>query len=143
MKKRTVRQVRDPMACITKRMPLADDQTRDLGIAYHVSLQAMLSGKGTEQAWSTLACSLNIGVILCEHGICAAALQTIQLAQDALITCRDRARKLKRWAFNGDEIKIIYRAIAIHDEQIAVATKKQVITALNEVNRRIEIGEIS
>ena len=47
MKKSARRTLRDPMACITMRMPLANDQTTDLGIAYHMSLQAMLSGHGT------------------------------------------------------------------------------------------------
>jgi len=63
MKKSNPRRKIDPMGCITRRMPLADDQTRDLGIAYRVSLQAMLKGHGNEQAFSTLACALNIGLV--------------------------------------------------------------------------------
>lgn len=81
MRKTCHRQTLDPMAWIAKRTPLADDQQRDLGIAYHASLQALLRGHGTEQTWATLACSLNIALILCEQGICAGGIETIKLAQ--------------------------------------------------------------
>lgn len=141
MRKRTPRQVRDPMACVMQRMPLADDQKRDLGIAYRMQLQAMLRGSGTEESWSTLACSLNIALILCEQGISANAIQTIQLAQDALLSCRARQFRVKKWAFNGDEAKIVMRACSIHDEQLEFATRAQVVAALKEVHHRIEIGE--
>lgn len=141
MRKSTHRTVRDPMACIIKRLPLADDQTRDLGIAYRISLQAMLNGRGTEQTWGTLACSLNIALLLCEYGIDAAALPTIKLARDALLRVRERAIAHGKWAFDGDGIRIILAAVNIHDEQISRATRGQVVAALAEVHRRVEIGE--
>lgn len=143
MKKRTVRQVRDPMACITKRMPLADDQTRDLGIAYHVSLQAMLSGRGSEQAWSTVACTINIAMLLAEDGVEAAALPTILVAQEALLRVRERAQRTGKWAFDGDGIRVILAAINIHDEQISRATRGQIVAALEELHRRVMIGEVA
>ena len=142
MKKRTARKILDPMACVTRRMPLADDQTRDLGLAYHISLQAMLSGDGTEQTWSTLACSINIAMLLAEYGIEAAALPTIKLAQEALLRVKDRAQRTGKWAFDGDGIRIILAAVNIHDEQISLATRKQITDALREVTRRIDDGEV-
>ncbi len=143
MRKRASRTIRDPMGWIKARTPLADAQQCDLGIAYHMSLRAMLTGQGSEQAWSTLACALNIAVILCEQGVCAGALQTIQLAQDALISCRKRAHRLGKYAFSGDEARMVMRACAIHDEQVSFSTRGQVVHALEEVNRRIEIGAIA
>ena len=142
MRKRTPRQIRDPMACVMQRMPLADDQQRDLGIAYRMQLQAMLRGSGSEEAWSTLACSLNIALMLCEQHICGGALDTIKLAQAALLTCRERAHRLNRWAFNGDDAKIVMRACSIHDEQLEFATRAQVTHALKEVHRRVNVGEV-
>ena len=137
MRKRTPRQVRDPMAAITRRMPLADDQQRDLGIAYRIQLQAMLRGAGTEEAWSTLTCSINVALVLSEQGIVANAIHCIKRAQDALITCRERAIKLRKWGFTGEEAKAVMRACAIHDEQLELATKAQVSSALNAVYRRL------
>ena len=141
MRKHAARKALDPMACVTRRMPLADDQTRDLGLAYHISLQAMLNGNGTEQTWSTLACSINIALLLAEYGIEASTIPVIKLAQEALLRVRERAQRTGKWAFDGDGIRIILTAVNIHDEQISVATRKQITDVLREVNRRIEIGE--
>ena len=142
MRKRTPRQHLDPMACFTRRMPLRDEQKIDLGIAYRMQLQAMLRGAGSEEAWSTLACSLNIAMVLCEQGIAPTYLHPIQLAQDALLACRERAGRVGRWAFSGDEARLIMRACAVHDEQLELATRAQVTKALNEVNDRILNGEV-
>lgn len=141
-RKSTPRIVRDPMAWITKAMPLGGDQLRDLGIAYHASLQAMLRGNGTEQAWRTLACSLNIALLLCEQGHCAGAIDTIKLAQQALMSSRARAQKFKRWAFNGDEAHQVMTACNLHDEQLSRCTRKQITDALREVHRRVEADEV-
>lgn len=129
------------MDCITKRMPLADDQTRDLGIAYHISLQALLGGHGTEQAWSTLACTINIALMLSECGINPAAIDTIKRAQDALLRVRERARRTGTWAFDGDGIRAFFAAINIHDEQISRATRGQITGAIEKVHRRVMDGE--
>ena len=141
MKKRTRRIPLNPMACITRRMPLADDQTRDIGIAYRISLQTMLQGHGTEQSWSTLACAINMALLLSEAGIYPAAIPTIKLAQEALLRVRDRAGRSGKWAFDGEGIRIILAAVNLHDEQISRATRSQVVTALAEVHRRVTIGE--
>lgn len=141
MKKRTYRKPLDPMACITRRMPLPDDQQRDLGIAYHISLNALLTGHGTEQAWATLACTLNVSLILSECGIDASALQAIKLAQEALLRVRERAQRTGKWALDGDGIRVILAAVNIHDEQISRATRRQVTEAIREVHRRVEEGE--
>lgn len=141
MRKRTSRQALDPMGCIKRRMPLADDQTRDLGIAYRISLQTMLQGKGTKQAWCTLACSLNIALLLAEYGIEASSIPTIKLAHEALLRVRERAQRTGKWAFDGEGIRVIKDAVNIHDEQISIATRGQITAALVEVNRRVTEGE--
>lgn len=142
MRKHTHRTVRDPMAWITKSIPLASDQQRDIGIAYHASLQAILRGHGNEQAWSTLACSLNIAMTLCEKGFCAGSLEMIKHAQTSMMTCKARAERFDKYAFTGDEARMVMAACTIHDEQISRATRAQITAALKEVHRRIENGDI-
>lgn len=131
----------DPMACITRRMPLRDDQQTDIGIAYHASLQALLTGHGTEQTWATLACALNVSLLLAEYGICAPAIQTIQLAQEALLRAKERVGRTGKWALDGDGIRVLQAALNIHDEQISRTTRDKITAALNEVHRRVSIGE--
>jgi hypothetical protein len=138
MKKRTPL---DPMAWIKQRMPLREDQQRDLGIAYHSKLQAMLRGSGDEEAWNTLSFSLNIAMVLCEQGIAPTYLHTIQLAQKAMVSSRERAQTKGRWAFSGDEARLLMQACTIHDKQLEFATKAKVTHAIQEVHRRVETGE--
>jgi len=70
-------------------------------------------------------------------------MQTIKLAQDALIRVRERAGRTGKWAMDGEGIRVILAAVNIHDEQISRATRGQVTAALIEVNRRIESGDYS
>lgn len=137
----TARRLINPLAFLGQRARLEDDQLRDLGIAYHASLQALLTGHGTEQAWATLSCSLNLALILCEIGIAGPAIQTIKLAQEAMRRSRERAQRTGKWALDGDGIRILQAALTIHDEQISRCTRKQITAALNEVHRRVSIGE--
>lgn len=142
MRKSCNREVRDPRSWIVRRMPLENDQQASLGIAYRASLDALLSGKGDEQAWSTLACALNIALILCERGLGEEFTHTIKYAQNGLINCRERAARFNNWSFNADEARTILKAFAIHDEQIRLATKKEIVFSLDEVRRRIEQNEV-
>jgi hypothetical protein len=132
----------DPMAWVAKRTTLAPDQQRDLGLAYHISLQAMLCGSGTEQAWSTLSCTLNIALILCEQGICAGGIETVKLSQAAMMRSKERAARTGKWAFDGEGIRIIQAALNLHDKQTSRATRGQITEALREVHRRIETDEV-
>lgn len=142
MRKQTRRTVRDPMAWINERITLADDQQRDIGIAFHASLQAILRGHGNEQAWATLSCSLNIAMMLCEQGFSAGSLQVIQMAQNAMMTCKARADRHNKYGFTGDEARLVMAACNIHDEQLSRARKAQVAEALRELHRRIEQGDV-
>jgi hypothetical protein len=141
MRKSCNRKVRDPMAYIHTHITLAQDQQRDIGIAYRTSLQAMLRGQGTEQTWSTVACMLNLALILTEQGVLPQALDTIKQAQDAIVRSRARAEKFNSWAFDGEGIRAVLTAANYHDEQLEVAKRSQVVHAIKEVHRRVEIGE--
>lgn len=142
MRKRATRQQRDPMACITRRMPLADDQQRDLGIAYHASLDALMRGHGTEQAWATLACAYNIALLLAEQGIMPFTLPVIKLAQQALLRTRERGQRTGKWGFDGDGLRLVMAVSVIHDEQISLATRSQIVAAIKAVRQRVEEGEV-
>lgn len=140
-RKASHRIVRDPMASITRRIPLAADQQRDLGIAYHASLQALISGHGTEQAWATLACAHNVATQLAEQGIRADALPTIKLAQAALLRSRERGRRTGRWGFDGDGLRLVMAVSIIHDDQISLATRSQIVAAIEAVRQKAEERE--
>lgn len=128
-------------AWLARHQNLTIDQQQDLENAYRMALQAILRGYGTEQAWHTLACTLNVAMLLCEHGYRASAIAAIKQAQQALINCQNRAIKHGRYGFTGDEARQVIDAINIHDEQASLTTRAKVAEALREVHRRIESGD--
>lgn len=142
MRKSCNRKVRDPMAYIHTHITLAHDQQRDIGIAYRASLHAMLRGSGTQQTWSTVACMLNLALMLAEQDVVPNALDVIKQAQEAIVRSRARAEKFNTWAFDGEGIRDVMAAANYHDEQLEVAKRSQVVHAIREVHRRVDAGEI-
>ncbi|MDR5825814.1 hypothetical protein [Caballeronia sp. LZ043] len=127
---------------LERRTPMDKGQTTDLGIAYHVALDEMLKGRGTEEHWSTVVCALNITLVLAERGYGEELIGTVKQALDGAVRARDRARKCDRWGFDGDAMNDVRRAMELHDEQMRVATKAVVLAALAEVHRRIDAGHV-
>jgi len=144
MKKSCKRVIRNPRGWIDKRIPLSVDQTTDLGLAYHVALDAMLTEHASESAWSVLACTINTALLLAEGGIQAESEPMIKLAQEALMLIYKRAKKTGNWCINlaHHHKTALFSALNAHDEQVAKCTKGQIAAALKEVHRRIEIGEV-
>lgn len=127
------------------RAQLADDQTRDLAIAYRMALTGMITGHGTEQMWSTLACALNIAVLLAEAGVhpghtYAQAIQIIKDAQIGMMRAANYAHDGGGWKLGTNRLSIEC-AFRLHDGQIEEASKGQIVCALEEVHRRVTIGE--
>ena len=104
----------------------------------------MMGNHASESAWSVLACSLNIALLLAEQGINADAEPIIKLAQEALMQVRRHALAGNGWRINlSHHLKqAIMAAVCAHDEQCSQCTKGQISEALHEVHRRIEIGEV-
>lgn len=118
-----------------------EDQVGSLAIAYGMSLRALESGHGTEQAWATCACAINIALILAEQGVVPQALSAIKAALDSLIIIRDIARNTGEWSV-GSHRFVLNCAFGLHDEQIEVASKGQLIFALEQVHARVSAGDV-
>ncbi|MCM2543891.1 hypothetical protein ACVCII_24095 [Burkholderia glumae] len=119
-------------------------QTTDLGIAYHIALDEMIHGRGTEEHWSTVACALNITLVLAER-VKKGVPGWIELTNRALagvVRSRDRARRVGAWGFDGEALADVKEALVLHDEQMAIFNKGEIMAALAEVHRRIDAGEV-
>lgn len=134
------RTYRNPMGCVIKRMPLAEDQKTDLGLAYHLSLQAMLSGRGDEHAWSVIACTLNIAMTLAEAVDDADSCGKIQAAQEAIVRVYDRAQIVGKWAFDGAGLNAVKEALILHDKQIIASTRGKILDALGVLKSQVLKG---
>lgn len=126
---------------LERRTPMDVSQTTDLGIAYHVALNEMINGRGTEEHWSTIACALNIALVVAETGPGADSVGIIKGALAGLVRSRDRARRGGKWGFDGDALIDVKIALETHDAQMALVPKASVLAALAEVHRRIDAGE--
>lgn len=119
------------------RMPLADDQTRDMGIAFHIAYDLMRDGRGDEEQWSTLACMIDIAVTLAQQGTGSEHLDELRAALDGIHRAKVRGDATGKWAFDGDALRAMETALAIHDAQLAVTTVGEALNAIAEVERQI------
>lgn len=104
------------------------------------ALRGMTTGHGNEQQWSTLACSINVAMVLAELGVMPQGLQVIQDGQDALLRVRSHAQSNGEWRL-GIHAFPIECAFRLHNQQIKEAGKGQIITAIEEVHRRVTAGQ--
>lgn len=121
--------------------PLLPDQQRDLGLNVWLSFELMTKG-GSEIAWHNLASTLNIAMRLAEVGIGAEYLSDITKAQDALVRIDYRQRRTGSWAFDAEGMAAVQAALEIHDEQMKLAERGEVRSAINEVNKRLKSGDV-
>ena len=142
MKKHSKRTVRNPLDWINQRQPLSTEQTRSIGLAYHGALAVMLSSYANESSWAILLSSINVAYLLAEMGICHEHLATISLAQDAMMEIKRYAEVKGDWCCNfDDQLKqSIFDALSVHDAQCAIASKHQILEALQIVRTVTEEG---
>lgn len=123
-------------------VPLREDQTTDLGLAYWLSMQNLLTGDANEEAWSCVVCALNIGMALSENGIGADAEPWLVKALDGAFRAKIRSARTGNFRFDGEAITAITDALHAHDEQMKLATRAEVTEAMNLVRRRIDEGHV-
>lgn len=121
--------------------PLTDDQQRDLGLAYHIAFENMLK-RGSEEDWYCIASSMNVALVLAEQGYGEEFIPDIKLAMESLMDVKYRADRTGRWAFDGAGIQAMRRAITLHDQQCALATRAEIKTALQIIIKRANEGHM-
>ena len=122
--------------------PLRQDQLGDLGLAYRMSLQALLTGEATEEAWSCVVCSVNVAMALSEIGIADNCTDEFAAALEGLFRAKVRSVKSGSFRLDGDAIQDVKLALSLHDQQMLVAERRQVVAALRTVRDRVEAGNV-
>ncbi|AQW28654.1 hypothetical protein ACKZDW_08000 [Ralstonia syzygii subsp. celebesensis] len=136
---------RDPSAFLRTLVgvkPLEQDQQTDLSIAYRMSFESLRTGHGKETDFHTIACSLNIALVLAERGYGAEWVEQVKAAQVGLVRRMERGQRTGRWGLDGEAMTAMSDALSLHDEQIALATQREIREAIAEVHRRVTIGEV-
>jgi hypothetical protein len=121
---------------------LTSDQTTDLGVAYWLSFENLRTGTATEEAWSCIACALNVGMVLTEKGIGAEYEADLVRALDGLFRAQIRSKKSGNWRLDGEALRDVEHALQVHDQQMAIAKRWEVTEAMSAIYKRLAAGNV-
>lgn len=124
------------------RIPIDGEQLTDLGVAYRMAYQQMTDGHATEENWCTVVTSLNIALVLAERCFDGQYAAEINKALEGAFRARVRALKCGSWGLDGQAMQDIKKVFDIHEAQMEMVTKLEIIGALDEVKKRIVTGNV-
>lgn len=122
--------------------PLNDGQLQDLGLAYWLNLEQLRTGDATAEAWDVVVTALNIGVALVEGGFGEDHEQTFKDALAGAFRAKKRSARTGSHRLDGDAMRDIQAALAVHDQQMEIASRAQIVEAMGLVRRRIDEGHV-
>ena len=118
------------------------DKQVDLKLAAEVAFESIQKGSATAADRDTLACIVNVAMVMaethCSQGDLAIAIQ----AQEAMLRADGRALLGKGWNFDGEGRQQIKAALDMHDQQIEQLGRSAVIEALLEMQSRNDKGQV-
>jgi len=103
----------------------------------HAAMQAMVQGRGDKEMWDRLVGAINIAIVMCGQGIGPEYREQLLAGMQALLDCGVRSVKKGRFAFTGDELRVMNEAMSIHDLQLLSVRSIDVDRAAAEVVRRL------
>jgi hypothetical protein len=116
------------------------DQLVALQLKNHLALEALRVGEAEKADIDTIISAFNITEALARSGLGADYRQEIQEAQDALLTCAKRGVEMGyRFVVKGLELKAINFVMQLHDEQLQIATIKDIEKAVDLVNEFVRL----
>ena len=114
------------------------DQLIALQLKNHLALEALRTGEAVKEDIDTIISAFNITEALARYKIGSNYKVEIKQAQDALYNCAKRGiERNYSFVMTGPEIKAINFVMALHDEQLQLATVKEIELAVNYVNKCI------
>jgi len=122
--------------------PLRGDQVTDIGIAYTLSLTNLATGDASEEHWCCVVCALNIGMVLSETVFDGQHEQDFIDALDGAFRAKIRGDKSGSFRLDGDGLRAVKYALAVHDEQIKLAHRREIVAAMEVVHERLESGNV-
>ena len=133
--------IMDPMAYVMSgmiSMTSMKDQLVALQLKNHLALEALRLGNAEKADIDTLLSAFNITEALARNNIGTEYKKEIREAQDALYTCAKRGvQRGYHFVMTGPEIKAINFVMQLHDEQLHIATVKDIEIATDYVNKCI------
>lgn len=110
---------------------LNGEQKTELRLPYHISLDALRRGEGTEDDATTIFAALMTGKELA--GIYTEAMPEVLEAIQAIEAVKGRADAGGKWLLTGDQYKAISVGLVLLDDLQEVATRRQTRGAIRAV----------
>lgn len=127
---------------LTAQQLLSATQVLDITLHARIAFQAMRNGQACEENWVTVACAMNMACVFCEIGIGLGYHNDMQAALDACRRVKLRAARTGSWSFDGDGMQAVALALELHDEQISIATCKEIRFAIDSTHKQALANEM-
>ncbi len=134
--------VRNPVFRALGRDPMTSGQQVDVALSARIAFEAVQRGKAVRDDRETLACVVNIVMVLAEKHCSQSELDVALAAQQAILRADARSLQGTRWNFDGEGRLAMLAALDIHEQQIALLGKAAVTDALIEVRQRMTSGQV-
>lgn len=135
----------DPMGglrTLNGRQPMSANQLTDLSVGHWLAFDNMIKNPSTGYDFNIVSGSINMSIVMAEHGIEEGAIDILTRARDASKRTQERGEKTDIWRYDGADIDTIRTALSIHDQQITQVTQGQMVKVINDVRDRVERGHV-
>ena len=122
--------------------PLREDQISDLGRNYWLSFTNLTQGSASFESWENCVGSLNMGLVLAEKVFEGQGEDEMVAALDGLFKAKQRGDKTGRYRLDGDGIQAVRISLEIHDQQMKLAHRREIVDAIATVKQRVEDGNV-
>lgn len=117
------------------------DEQHRLTNPVRLAFEKLRTGVAIEPDFHVLAASINVTMILAEK-IDPLAEQSAVAARDGMLRTWQRYQRTGLLGFDGPALQDLPIAIDLHDQLMAMLTPLQVSEAVQEVNARMQAGEV-
>ena len=130
----------DPLAAfrlISKLQPFTDEQMAEVALPARMAFEQIKTGIGSEGAFNELCYACNATMVRSEK-IDDLCVQTCQIAQEALLRCRERYTRTGRWGFDGPALGEILPMLDLHEQIISLSNPLEMNAAFQEQAKRLQ-----
>lgn len=113
---------------------ISEEHTRMLKLVPHAELTKLQNGVATEEAWHTITCRLNFGMVLARTYAFSVDLQpAMRGSLDCMVILMERFKSIGKLICRGDELRSIGAGLTYTDEMQEATTRRQHRDALRIV----------
>lgn len=134
--------VRNPIYRAFGRKPIAHDKWAGLSLDARLAFERVQIGSAGPEDRVTLACTVNVAMVLAERHCADDDLASTVAARDALGRADARAARGQAWGFDGAGRLALMRMLDVHDQLIAELGQAVLSDAILELRERRARGHV-